>query len=394
MRKKRINIAQLHWGFPPIIGGVETHLTLLLPTFVKWGHAVSLLTGSCEGVKTRYVYKGVGIWRSPLMDLNWLSERGIEGIEEDVDRLFRDFFRSVKPDIIHVHNMHYFSEIHAQKLADFVLKKKIPLILTAHNVWDDSLFLELSKEINWSHIIAVSHFIKRELIGVGYSEKKITVVHHGIDTKMFRPNLDTKRIQKRFPQLKDRRVIFHPARIGLAKGCDTGVKALSLIKKHFPDIILVMAGAKNIIDWGSTQQRDIAYIVELIRTLKLEKNVLIDVFSLKEVAQIYSLAKLCIYPSSSPEPFGLTMLEALSSGKPIIVTNMGGMPEIIQDGINGFVIRVRDFEALASRVIRLLEDDILRERLGSTGRQMLLGQYRKERMARDILTIYEKILGR
>jgi len=288
--------------------------------------------------------------------------------------------------------MHYFSKIHIQKLAEVANKNKIPLILTAHNVWDEILFLDMVQEINWSHIIAVSHFIKKELIGIGYNDKKITVIHHGIDTKIFRPNLDTKKLLKKCPQLKDKKVIFHPARIGLAKGCDIGVKALRLIKKHFTDVILVMTGAKNIIDWGSTQQKDIAYIVKLIKDLKLEKNLLIDVFNLDEIAQIYSLAKICIYPSSSPEPFGLTMLEALSSGKPMIVTNMGGMPEIIQDGINGFVIKVRDFEALASTSIRLLEDKELRERIGSTGRQIALARYRKEHMTKDILAVYQRVL--
>ena len=393
MRKKRINIAQFHWGFPPIIGGVETHLYLMLPVFAKWGHRVSLLTASCGEAKARESYKGIEIFRSPLMDLNWLFKRGLEGLEEEIDKLFRDFLKHVRPHIIHVHNMHYFSKLHIRKLSELAARDNIPIILTAHNVWDEILFLELIKEINWSHIIAVSHFIKKEIMGVGYDDKKITVVHHGIDTKVFSPRRDTRDIQNKYPQLKDRKVIFHPARIGLAKGCDISVKALRLIREHCPEVILVMAGTKNIIDWGQTQQKDIAYIVELIKSLKLEKNVLIDAFSLDEMAQVYSLAKICVYPSSGPEPFGLTMLEAISSGKPIIVTNMGGMPEIIQDGINGFVIKVRDFEALASRVIRLLGDNTLRERLGYTGRQIALAQYNKERMAKDVLAIYQKVLG-
>lgn len=393
MRRNKLSIAQLHWGFPPIVGGVETHLWMLLPLFAKWGHKVSLLAGSCEDTKARYNYKGVEIFRNPLMDLNWLFKRGLEGLEEEIEKVFKNFLKYAKPDIIHVHNMHYFSKLHAQRLAEFATKNKIPFILTAHNVWDEILFLELIREINWSHIIAVSHFIKKEIMGVGYDDKKITVIHHGIDTKIFSPKRNTRDIQNKYPRLKDKKVIFHPARIGLAKGCDTSVKALKLIKKHFSDVILVMAGTKNIIDWGQTQQKDIAYIIKLIKSLKLEKDVLIDAFSLDEMAQLYSLAKFCVYPSSSPEPFGLTMLESLSSGRPIIVTNMGGMPEIIQDGITGFVIKVRDSEALASRSIRLLEDDTLRERLGYTGRQTVLAQYRKERMAKDILVVYQKILG-
>ncbi|HEC69879.1 MAG TPA: glycosyltransferase family 1 protein, partial [Candidatus Omnitrophica bacterium] len=58
MRKRKLSIAHLHWGFPPIIGGVETHLTIILPQMVNYGHKVSLLTGSVEGVKVHYKYQG------------------------------------------------------------------------------------------------------------------------------------------------------------------------------------------------------------------------------------------------------------------------------------------------------------------------------------------------
>ena len=66
-KNKSLKIAQFHWGFPPIIGGVETHLTILLPEMVKMGHKVDLLTGAVEGAKVVDRYKGVGIYRVPIM---------------------------------------------------------------------------------------------------------------------------------------------------------------------------------------------------------------------------------------------------------------------------------------------------------------------------------------
>ena len=89
--EKNLNIAQLHWGFPPIIGGVETHLTILLPQMVKKGHNVSLLTGSVEGVEGKYKYEGVNIHRTPLMDLNWLYKRGLKGLDDEVTQTFSNF---------------------------------------------------------------------------------------------------------------------------------------------------------------------------------------------------------------------------------------------------------------------------------------------------------------
>jgi glycosyltransferase involved in cell wall biosynthesis len=389
---KKLNIAQLHWGFPPIIGGVETHLTMLLPELVKKGHNVSLLTGAVEGEKEQDIFKKVSIYRTPLFDLNWLTKRGLDALEEEITETYDDFFDKARPDIIHAHNMHYFSEIHAQILCERSNQKGVPLILTAHNVWDDILFLKLTRDVCWTHIIAVSHYIKKELMGAGYDDSNITVIHHGIDTKIFHPNVKPSKILKKFPTLKDRRIVFHPARMGMAKGCDVSIKAINQVKERFPDVLLVMAGTKNIIDWDLTQEKDIAYFIDLVKTFDLREYVFIDVYSIQEMPELYSLADVCLYPSSVSEPFGLTMLESLASEKPMIVTNMGGMPEIIMDDVTGYVIKVKDFETLASRIIHLLATPRLKKRLGVTGRQTVCTHYTKEIMTKCHLDLYRRVL--
>ncbi len=155
----RLRIAMLHWGFPPIIGGVETHLTLLCPALVRLGHAVSLLTGAAEGQPAEQTLEGVKVRRTPLMDLNWLAKRGFEALEQELHEEVDRFFEAAKPDLIHAHNMHYFSPLHARELQTQAKRRGIPLVLTAHNVWDDGEFLELTRKIAWSHMIAVSTLI-------------------------------------------------------------------------------------------------------------------------------------------------------------------------------------------------------------------------------------------
>lgn len=390
--ERNLRIVHLHWGFPPIIGGVETHLTILLPEMVKMGHKVDLLTGATEGAKVVDRYKGVGIYRMPIMDLNWLAKRGLNGLLSEISEVFTGFLKRTKPDIIHCHNMHYFSKPHTKTIARLSKEFGVPLVLTAHNVWDDNLFLDLTRNIKWDHIIAVSHFIKRELIGIGVSHKKITVVHHGIDEILYNPKIQYKSIFKKYPQLKGKKVVFHPARMGLAKGCDVSIKALMRIKERIPNVVLILAGTRNIIDWAQSQQKDIAYMVDLVDFFKMRKNVLIDAFNLEDMPKLYAASDVCVYPSSSPEPFGLTMLEALSSAKPMVVTETGGMPEIVKDGINGFVVPIRDFEALASRVIQLISNKELHDRLGYTGRQMVEQNYTKKIVTRNTLDVYRKLL--
>lgn len=392
-KQRKLRIAQLHWAFPPIIGGVETHLVMLLPELVKRGHEVSLLTGAAEGAKANDNFKGVNIVRAPIMDLNWLNKRGLVGIEKEVKQVMGAFFEKTRPHIAHAHNMHYFSKAHAKTLEEETKKKrKIPLVLTTHNSWDDMLFLDLTRNIKWDHIIAVSYYVKKELMGIGYDHRKITTIHHGIDVERFKPDRK-KEYKGKLAALRNKRVIFHPARMGLAKGCDISVKAMRPVVKRFPNAVLVLAGTKNIVDWGSTQQKDIAYIADLINALGVKKNVFIDMFTLNEMAGLYSIAETCLYPSSVGEPFGLTMLEALASGKPMIVTNSGGMPEVIQDGINGYIVPVKDYEALATKIITLLGDEKLRERIGATGRKMAELRFTKEIMTDNNIKIYEHLLG-
>ncbi len=386
-----MRVAMFHWGFPPIIGGVETHLTMLCPELVGRGHEVSLLTGSVDGGREDDCYHGVKIKRTPLMSLNWLYKRGFESLEDKVEEIFSTFLDDSEADVVHAHNMNYFSELHAGMLKRLAKERDLPLILTAHNVWDDSLFLKLSRDTGWDHIIAVSNFIRKELVGIGIADEKVTVIHHGIDVAKYATG-DMQYLE-RCPQLEGKRFILHPARIGIAKGCDVSVKALGLIKKRFPDLILVFTGSKNIIDWGMYQQKDIAYILHLIKVLDLEGSIIIDAFSRDEMAGLFQAAELCLYPSSFDEPFGLALLESMAAGKPIIVTDTGGMPEIIQDGREGFIVRRRDFEAMAEKAIMLLENRGLRECMGREARRTAEDKYTREIMTDKTLRVYEKVLA-
>jgi len=391
-KKKSLSISHLHWGFPPVIGGVETHLNIILPAMAKLGHKVKILTGAFEGCDGYYKYRGIEVFRTPIMDLNWLSSRGVNGLEDEINKIFNEFIDETKPDILHAHNMHYFSKPHTRTLEDIAAKKGIPLVLTAHNSWDDNLFLDLTRNVDWKRIIAVSHFIKRELIGVGVDDRKISVIHHGIDEKLYKPGINTKKIMSKYPILKNKKVIFHPARMGLGKGCDVSIKALRLVKERYPDVVLILAGTKNIVDWGSTQQKDIAYMVNLVEFFDLRDNVLIDAFPLADMPSLYGVSDVCVYPSSSSEPFGLTMLEAMASGKPMIVTDAGGMPEVIKDGINGFVIPIKNFEMLGSRILQLLDDMRLNSRFGYTGREIVEQYYTTSIVTRNIMLLYRKLL--
>lgn len=394
MKNKKLSVGHIHWAYEPIIGGVETHLKILLPDLVKRGIKVGLLTSSVEGYPNQEKKDGIHIYRTPYLNLDFLVKMKTNELKNNLIRVYIDFINELKPDILHVHNFHYFSKTHIKTLEYIAKDRDIPIILTAHNVWNDNLFLQIIYDVDWSHIIAVSHYIKRELWGFGIREDKITVIHHGIDINLYRPGVDTKKILKKYSQLKGKKVVFHPARVSLAKGGDISIKAMNLVRRHFKDAFLVLAGNKNIIDWNGAQQEDFIYMSNLIKRFKMEKNILVDAFNREEMIQLYNLAKVSLYPSTAQEPFGLTMLESQACGTPIIVTKSGGMPEVIHDKINGIVIQREDFSQLAFSIIYLLGDDELRKRLGDTGREIVCLHYNKELMVNSNIKIYEKVLNK
>ncbi|MBE3587947.1 MAG: glycosyltransferase family 4 protein [Thermoanaerobacteraceae bacterium] len=392
-----MRIAMLHWAFPPIIGGVESHLTMLCPELVRSGCQVSLLTGSSPADEEYCTWRGIKIRRSPLMDLNNLDRKTIRARSGDIRQLIDDFIQQAHPDLIHAHNMHYFSPEHLDALLEVKSRRGIPLVLTAHNVWSDSLWKEMCRRAaGWDAVIAVSHYIKQELIRDGYPEDKITVVHHGIDLGRFTPPTEAEREKAldKYPELKGRRVIFHPARMSLDKGCHISIRALKLIKEQFPGAMLVLAGTEKTVDWHGRQPEEVSYILGLIRDLKLENNVLIRFFPWDEMPWIYRAAEICIYPSCFEEPFGLTMLESLATGRPMIVTRAGGMPEVVQDGENGYVIPMQDPETLAHRCCHMLADRNLARKMGLKGRQMVEKNFSMEIMTARTLQVYGATLAR
>jgi hypothetical protein len=385
----------LHWGFPPIIGGVETHLLMLGPGLVARGCAVNLLTGSVNNRET-LVWGGMTVTRTPLMDLNALgSSVGIQKLAGNIRDELTTFIRQSRPDLIHAHNMHYFSSVHALTLARISRRENIPLVLTAHNVWNDDLWNEMLRlRTVWDGVIAVSHYIKKELVQNGYAAHRVEALHHGIELERFAPvgAAEKARILTRYPQLRGRRVMFHPARMSLAKGSDLVVKAFAQTRERLPDVCLVLAGTEKTVDWGSYQDREIGLINTLIRELGLEKDVFIKFFPWDEIADLYQVADVAVYPSIFDEPFGLVMLEALASGTPIVVTRSGGMPEVIEDGFNGFVVPPRDHRALAERCLFILENSNESARLVANGLQRVQERFTSATMIENVLNFYRRAL--
>jgi hypothetical protein len=332
------------------------------------------------------------------MDLNSLDKHRILKQAPEIRNEMEDFIEKTGPDLVHAHNMHYFSPVHADILGDIKKRFGIPLVLTAHNVWPDNnrIWKEMTKRAGiWDAVIAVSHYIKKELVRSGYDDKRVTTVHHGIDLNKFAPPQagDSQKLLDRYPEFKGRRVIFHPARLNLEKGSHISLKALDIIRKEFPDVLLVLAGTEKAVDWGSTHHRHVLKISGMIDSMALRDHVFVKFFAWDEMPLIYKAAEFSVYPSCFQEPFGLVMLESMASGKPVVVSRAGGMPEVIQNGINGFVVEMANGKQLADKCLYLLKNPHTCLRMGYSGRKMVEDNWTKEIMTLRTMQVYEETIS-
>jgi glycosyltransferase involved in cell wall biosynthesis len=386
-----VRVAVLHWAFPPVIGGVESHLATLCPALVHQGAEVSLLTGSIDGRHERCVWSGVRLARTPVMDLNRLGTVD-EAVARDIEREIGQFLDEAGPDVVHAHNLHYFSPTHLEAVAAWCRRHDAPLVLTAHNVWDDALWRRMCAQARvWDRVIAVSAYIARELAAAGFPGERIVVVHHGLDAARFRPRGPAARraVLRRYPALAGRRVIFHPARTGVAKGSLVAVEAMARIRRELPDALLVCAGAGPIVDWVHTQERELALVRDAVRAHGLEEHVLVRSFAWQEMVDLYQVADVTIYPSIFEEPFGLAVLEAMASGSPVVVSRSGGMPEFVEDGVTGFVVPRGDAAALAERCLELLRHPRRAGAMRRRAREAVLARHTLAHMVGQTLQVYE-----
>ncbi|MCI0706866.1 MAG: glycosyltransferase family 4 protein [Ignavibacteriae bacterium] len=208
---------------------------------------------------------------------------------------------------------------------------------------------------------------------------KVLVNPIGVDVSKLDPthhSRQTSRVAFKLPEKKF--LIGVLGRLDPQKGQEMLLLAAPEILKRHPDTALVIAGDETAGEKGYA-----ARLHELARRLGIERSVVFLPFT-DRVAEFMSALDVFVLPSFS-ETFGYVLVEAMAMEKPVVATNAGGVPEIIEHGKTGFLVEPRDPAALAQAVILLIEDDTLSVSLGRTARAKALQQYDINRCAQQLL---------
>lgn len=253
------------------------------------------------------------------------------------------------------------------------LNSKVKLISVAGSLPSRNLrtYLSILDKVA-DYTIALCLYTKRVLIRAGFNPNKIIV------TPLFSPylplfdELKTRRVELEKYHLSDVRkpVIFYTAYHHPWKGFEYYLLAAKMVLKKY-DATFVVGGT------GSMT----SHLKKLADKLGISKNVVFTGFiqSLQDLyAILYQVVDIAV-STSLREQFPSYILEVMAAGKPIVATNVAGVPEQIFDGFNGFLVKPRDYKSTAEKISKLIEDDYLRKNMGLNGRKIIERIYNRRR---------------
>jgi N-acetyl-alpha-D-glucosaminyl L-malate synthase BshA len=254
---------------------------------------------------------------------------------------------------------------------------KIPIITTLHGTdihtigkkKDFRSIIKFSLD-NSDGIVAVSKFLEKQAREIGVNSD-IKVIYNYVDTEKFKREIskETKKLKAEFVS-KNEKLILHVSNFREIKRVEDIIRAFNKIKRKVPSrLVLVGSGPR------------IGVIRELISRLKLKKRVFL-VGKQKKPEKYYSIADLFML-ASEREACPLSILEAMSSGVPVVASNVGGVPEIVVEGKTGYLVDKGDVVDMAKKSIKILCDRRKLKEMREFSRKEVLEKYSKTKIIKE-----------
>ena len=348
--------------FPPWRGGAETYTYNLARQLVKSGNEVEIFCAAPPREPGSYTVENLKVNCLPIT--GWLYGTPI------MTELPRRLLRS-EADLIHAgfpSPYNAFATSTVRRIAG------TPCVLTWHNdlpavtsiagllacihdqVVSPTYLRTYGKIISTSKRYAESSRILRRYKG------KVRVVPNGVDCERFHPFIDPSPVRSNVNLREEKIILFVGAlsRWHGYKGLDILIKAFASANRLRKDIALMIVGDGNM---RQTYEK-------LASDLNLNDGVFfVGNVSDEALPSYYAASDLLVLPSKDrSEGFGLTILEANACGRPAIGSNVGGIPDVISHGFNGFLVPPNSTDALCQAITTLVENDSMREAMGRNGR--------------------------
>ena len=399
---KILNISQNHY----VRGGSDGYFFSLAKLLEKKGHKVIPFASAQEKnistVWSEYFPKPVDFHRPGIKDLFRYVHS--TSASKSIGRLIDD----ESPDLAHLHI--YYGQITGSIIGQ-LRKKGIPIVQTLHEyklVCPTSALIDHGKpceacqgnrfwhatarrcnrgslarsalssvESYWSyllgsvskidHFLAVSNFVRDKVIALGVPAEKITTVHNFVEIDSY----EAKAIPGSY--------ILYFGRLERIKGIFTLLNAMANIRS----VRLLIVGDGN----------DRSEIERSVNERQLSNVTLLGFKQGLELQNLIRGSICTVSPSEWNEPFGLTLIESFALGRPVICSRMGGMPEIVDDCVTGFVVPPGDSVALGDRIQWMANNPKLAVEMGARGRKKVEIFFAPELHYQNISAVYEKVMA-
>jgi glycosyltransferase involved in cell wall biosynthesis len=330
--------------FPPKwLAGTEIATFHVAEHLAKRGHEVHIITSLDEDLIGESSEKGFRIHRLPVSRIRTL---GMIFFWADICRTIK----KIDPDIVHAQSLIF-------AIPAFISKKmlKIPYVVWGQgsDVYLRNWFMKLASETiikNADSAIALTKDMKNVFQEI--CDRDIAVVPNGIDIENYQ--------NQAFAQERDtseKRILF-VGRLNPVKGVHYLLRAMKRVCEVLPDAKLIIV--------GDGEERE--HLESLADSLGIRDRVdFVGKVPHERIPEYLCEADIFVLPSVS-EGFGIVILEAMSCGLPIVATRVGGVPDIIEEGVNGCLVESGDFQEMAKKILFLLDNRLLTDQISKNNR--------------------------
>lgn len=387
-----MRVAMLTWEFPPrVVGGLAMHVYDLSTSLAKSGVKVEVITCNSQETREEEVMDGVRVNRVnpydvPSQDIvSWAVQLNVSMLERAVQLVNRE-----GPfDVIHAHDWLVAYAGRALKHA-----YQLPLIATIHATEagrNNGLHNEVQNNISniewwltfeaWK-VICCSRYMVDEVKRVfGLPSDKVINIPNGVHPSRFRNRKPTPDFRNRFA-LPYEKIIFYVGRLVQEKGVQVLIDSAYKVLSNVPDAKFVIAGTGPFEGFLRQKARDLGLGHKMLFTGYLNDE---------DRDNLYLVADVAVFPSLY-EPFGIVALEAMAAGTPVVVSDSGGLTEIIENNVDGLYAITGSANSLAERILEILNNQLLAHRLAENACHKVQKVFNWEVIARQTLKIYENVI--
>jgi len=351
-------------------GGAQEHVHNLLSRIDRDRYDVSVCSLSPGSAVRKLERAGIPVCVIDISD----DEAAIGGVAAHLAALRADV----------VHNHMYRAEVigtqAAWRLADAGLPRPY-IVGTVHSSRirsdeDRSLIRRLTPRMD--HLIAVSTSIVHKINDEGRAGAPVTLIYNGVDLQRYDHQEPCCTLREDYGLPAEGPIVGVVARLEAEKGHPTLLDAWPHVLAEFPDATLLVVGEGSRHEALQAQADALGISRSVVFTGRRD-----------DVPAVTAALDIAVLPSYR-EAQGLTILEAMALSRPVVASNVGGIPEMIEDGRTGLLVPPHDPGALATAISRLLRDHPLADTLARAGHDMVHERFCVELMARAVETIYDE----